>query len=78
MASNRATPPCGDAMQSGPLEAVTPDADAVAERTVVALHEIKVALRGVDDDRAGRLDGAEKHHLPTELAESCSSFAVGT
>src|SRR5262245_34754608 len=52
-----------DLQEPGPLEAFPADADAVAYRPVVALHEIHVTLRRVDNDRAGRLGGAEEHDL---------------
>jgi hypothetical protein len=47
-----------DLQQAGPLEAVPTDADAVAQRPVVALDDVEVTLRGDNDDRAGRLGGA--------------------
>src|SRR5690606_8044432 len=46
-----------------PLKACAPDADAVADRAAVALNEIKMTFRGLDDDGAGRLGRAVEHHL---------------
>ena len=54
-------------LQPGPLEALAPDADAVADRAVVRLHQIEEALLRLDHDRAGRLGGAEEHQLPAEF-----------
>ena len=42
----------GDLEQPVPLEAVAADADAVAQRDVVGLDQIKKAALGIDDDRA--------------------------
>jgi hypothetical protein len=50
-------------MAGGPLESLATDADAVAERPVVAHHHIKKALGGVDHHGVARLAGAEEHHL---------------
>jgi hypothetical protein len=46
------------------LEAVAADPDAVAQRPVVAQHEIEKPLRRADDDGPGRLGSAEEHELP--------------
>src|SRR5712691_6643551 len=53
-----------NAQQPRPLEAVAADPDPVAQRPVIALHEIEKALRRADDDGSGRLGGAEEHQLP--------------
>src|SRR5271157_1417979 len=53
----------GNLLQARPLEAVAADADAVAQRAVVRLHEVEEALAGVDDDRPRRFVGAEEHFL---------------
>ena len=50
-------------LQAGPCEAFAADADAVAKRPVVALHQVKEAVFGVDDDGAGRFGGPEEHLL---------------
>src|SRR5262249_39528726 len=52
-----------DPQQPVPAEAVAPDADAVAHRSVVALDQIEKALRGIDDDRARHLVAAVEHGL---------------
>src|SRR4051794_8300009 len=41
-----------DLQQAGPLETVAADADAVAQRPIVALHDVEKALRRVDDNGA--------------------------
>src|SRR5882672_7338412 len=43
----------GDVVHAGPGEAGTADADAVAHRPALALHQIEHAVAGIDDDRPG-------------------------
>src|SRR3984957_3947795 len=56
-----------NAQQSLPLESVAADADAVAQRAVVTLDQIEMALRGRDDDGARRLGGAVIDRLLAEF-----------
>src|SRR5262249_35743145 len=44
-----------DVVRARPGEARPADADAVAQGTAAALHQIEEAIAGVDDDGAGRL-----------------------
>src|SRR5262245_33387681 len=53
-----------DRQEAGPLETFAADADAVAQRPVVALDHVEEALRRVDHDGSGGFGGAEEHHLP--------------
>src|SRR5215470_16132438 len=53
-----------DCLEPGPLESLAADADAVAQCPVVALDDVEEALRRIDHNGAGRLGGAEEHHLP--------------
>src|SRR6202451_553350 len=50
-------------LQAGPLEAIAADADAVAQRPIVRLHQIEEPRPRIDHDRAWRLGGAEEHLL---------------
>ena len=54
----------GDLEQSLPLEAFAADADAVADRPVVSLNEVEIAIGGIDDDRPRRLVGPVEDRLP--------------
>ena len=56
-----------DLLHAGPGEAIAADADAVADRAVVAEHVIKIRVRRIDDDGAGRLLGDEIHLLPAQV-----------
>src|SRR5215471_6473462 len=56
-----------DFQQPLPLEAFAADADAVAHRPVVALHDIEEALGGGHDDRARLFDAAVEDKLPLKL-----------
>ena len=57
----------GDTLGTRPGEALAADADAVAHRLAVAEHQIKVSVRRIDDDGAGRLLGDVIHELAAEL-----------
>src|SRR5262249_48501660 len=46
---------------AGPAEALAADADAVADRNAAILDQIKVVVRRIDDDRAGRLAATVVH-----------------
>src|SRR5882724_1550220 len=50
-----------DVEQSLPLESLAADTDAIAQRAAASLNQIEMALRGLDDDGAGRLGGTIKH-----------------
>src|SRR4051812_23052129 len=56
-----------DRQQTLPLKTVAADADAVAYGAAVALHDVEMALRSLDDDRPGRLRGAVQHHGAPEF-----------
>src|SRR5262249_15143378 len=53
-------------LDAGPGEARAADADAVAYRTTVLLHQIKVAVRRIDDDRARLFAAGVIAELPAE------------
>src|SRR3954470_11585963 len=53
--------------QALPLKAVAADADAVAYGAAVALHDVEMALRGLDDDGPRCLRGAVQHHGASEF-----------
>src|ERR1700736_1158764 len=53
--------------QTLPLEAVSSDPDAVTQCAAVSLYDVEMALRSLDDNGAGCLGGAIKHHLALEL-----------
>src|SRR5205085_1695165 len=57
----------GDRLHARPAEAVAADADAVADRAATGLHEIKIGVRRVDDDGAGRLAAVVGDDLAPEL-----------
>src|SRR5262249_3742480 len=50
-----------------PAEALAPDADAVADRLVLAGDVEEIVLAGIDDDGARRFLGRESHLLPLEF-----------
>ena len=54
------------------------DANAIAKRPVVALHEVEEPTLGVDDDRARRVVGAKNTSCFSKAPVSCSSSAVGS
>src|SRR3954470_17906261 len=56
-----------DFLLAGPGEARLADADAVAERGAVVLHQEEEAVRRVDDDGAGRLRAGVGHDLLLEF-----------
>src|SRR5262249_10468609 len=58
----------GDVVHARPGEAGTADADAVADRTTAALHQIEHALAGIDDDGARHLGAVVADLLLHEAA----------
>ncbi len=48
-------------MHAAPAEAVAADADAVAQRLAVGLHQIEPALGGIHDNGAGRILALKAH-----------------
>src|ERR1700751_209512 len=54
-----------DGRHPRPIEALTPHADTVADRSSVRLHEIEIVMWWVDNDRTGRLAGL----IPDGLAQ---------
>src|SRR3569623_2423860 len=57
----------GDLQKPLPLKALASDADAIAQRAAVTLHDIKNALGGRDDDRARSFGGAIAHRGALEF-----------
>src|SRR5262249_24715201 len=56
-----------DVDEPGPLEAFPSNADSVAQRAAVALHQIKIARRRVDNDSPRRFRAAEENNLTLKL-----------
>ena len=56
-----------DALGARPGEAFAADTDAVTDRLAVAERQVKVGIRRVDNDGAGRLNGRVIHDPAVEL-----------
>jgi len=56
-----------DVFCARPGEALTPDTNAVANCVAMAYRQVKVGVRCINDDGAGRLDGGVINHVATKL-----------
>ena len=65
-----------DGLRAVPGEAFAADADAVAHCASVAEHEIKIGVRRVDDDRAGRFARRIVHDLAAQVRGKRSGRVV--
>src|SRR6185437_934219 len=66
----------GNALSAGPGEAFAADAHAVANRLTAAEYQIEVGIRGIDNDGAGRLLGAEVDQLPLQIGRQFLGLAL--
>src|SRR5438094_10538909 len=57
-----------DRLHAGPSEAFTTHANAVPHRLAAGEYQVKVRVRRVDDDSAGRLPGTAIDTLAAQLA----------
>ncbi|BAR54742.1 hypothetical protein NK6_1558 [Bradyrhizobium diazoefficiens] len=67
----------GDLLHPGPGEAVAADADAVTNRAAIAEDVVQIGVRGIDDDRSGRLLGRERDLLAAQVRRQLCRRGVG-
>ncbi len=61
-----------DLGDAGPALRFLSDRDAIADRLVLLLNQIEVAIVGIDDDRPGRLLAVVFHDMALERLGNCS------